>query len=219
MFPFKKYPVSITIFEKRGSGKPIVFHDKGARIMKKTGEIYYQLKKRKIKTPPISYDHIFMDKQGKKMEQRVYLYSNTPYTYIPIKLNESFAHALETEDITVEEVEKNLIPDLIQKGDTHHSFDISLKADDKWIYWASQQLKQNVYRTQYKSTLEKILPIAMVATTGIVVGIMLYMTIGQMQVISTAFSSATTSMVEVAKQLVAVANAMKGTSTPIPPPF
>lgn len=218
MFPFKKYPVKVTIFEKRGSGRPIIIHDKASRIQKRTGEIYYQLKKKKTKTPPVSYGHIYMVRDGRKLRQKVYLYSTTPYTFTPIKLNEAFAQALESGELSTEEIEKDLLPEMIKQNNPH-GYDIQLKASDKWLFWASQQLKQNVYRTQYKSTLEKILPIAMVATTGIVVGLMLYMTIGQMQTIAQAFGSATQSMVEVAQSLENVARVMTNTPAPVSPPF
>lgn len=215
---FRKFPVRITIFEKRGSGRPIVFHDKGARIQKSTGEIYYQLKKKKVKTPPVSYEHIYMINENGKMRQRVFLYSSTPFTFTPIKLNESFAQALENGNVSIEDIEQNLMPEMIKQNNPE-GYNIQLKASDKWLYWASQQLKQNVYRTQYKSTLEKILPIAMVATTGIVVGIMLYMTIGQMEIISSSFSSATQAMVEVATRLENVARVMANAPAPVAPPF
>jgi len=214
---FNRYPVRVIIYEKRGNSLQKL-RDKGVRIQKGTGEVFYKIKKKKLKTPPISYEHIYMVNYDGKLKETVYLYSTTPYTFTPIKLNEEFAAALESGTLSIMEIEDKLMPPLI-KANNPPGYNITLKASDKWLYWATHQLKQNVYRAQYKTTLEKILPIAMVATTGMVIGIMLYMSIGQMQIISDGFTSASNSMIQVSQNLESVARILANQPAPTPPPF
>lgn len=217
---FSKFPINAVIFEERGGeGKFLIVEDKGRRIYKKdTGDYYYQLKKKKARTPPVPYDAIYLLKDVKgNTKQYVFLYSLTPFTFFPIKFNEEMADALFTRKITKEQI-LTLLPFAIEKEVTP---DLKAKIldDESWQYWHTQTIKQNVVRTQYKSTLDKFLPIMMVATLGIVIGIILYMSIGQMQVVSSGFNSAATQMIEVSKHLEEVARLMAGGSPSTTPPF
>lgn len=210
-----RFPVRVLIYEKRGDNV-ILFKDKGRRVHKKSGEIYYELKRKKKKTPPISYAHIYPIHTGKHYVDYVFLYSSTPYTFQPIALHKEHANRLLNGQMTIDEIIE-MMPEAIKED--KEKLKVDIKVSDKWIYWAAQQLKTNAYRAQYKTTLEKILPIAMVAITGMIIGIMFYMTIGQMEVISNSFASASNSMVQVAQQMNEVAHAMAGTKMPTSPPF
>lgn len=213
-----RYPVDVMICEVRGN-EILMTRDKAVRIHKKgTGDMYYQLKKRKTKIPPVSYDHIYMmqDFKGNR-KQVIYLYSMTPYTFVPLKFNPELASVLASGTLTRADFDK-LVPDGIKKA-TNPSLDMEVKIDDKWIYWAAQQLKQNVYRAQYRTTLEKMLPIAMFAVAGIVIGIIVYMTIGQMDIIAGSFTSAAESMRQMAAEMSRIATGMGSITPTTAPPF
>lgn len=214
---FKKWPVNVSIFEKRGEGV-VVFRDKGSRIQKKHGETYYQIKKKKIKIPPVNYQYIYRVMEKGKIRQWIFLYSVSPYVHTPLELKNDLATALENGSMTVEQAEQQVLPNLIKKRNAP-AYDIAINSETAWMQWKNTADRITIYRTEYKSTLEKILPIAMVATTGIIIGIMLYMTIGQMQLVSNAFSSAMDASVKVSQNLETVARLLTNSPATATPPF
>ena len=217
---FNKFPIDVVIFEERGGeGQYLKILDKGRRIQKKdTGEYYYELQKKKTKTPPVPYDTIYLGRRGNTTTQTVYMYSMTPFTFVPLKFDNAFAQGLANGEISKAQA-MELIPEALQKSFRGKDAKVDVNIDDKWLYWAAQQLKQNVYRSQYKSTLEKLLPIAMVAVTGIVIGIILYMTIGQMEVLTANNQAVGQQLVVIAERLESTARILTNTPAPIPPPF
>lgn len=214
---FKKWPVNISIFEKRGDSV-VVYRDKGSRIQKRQGETYYQIKKKKIKIPPVNYQYIYRVMEKDKIRQWIFLYSVSPYVHTPLELKKDLTTALENGSMTVEQAEHDILPSLIKKRNSP-DYDIAINSETAWMQWKNTADRITIYRTEYKSTLEKILPIAMVATTGIIIGIMLYMTIGQMQLVTNAFSSAMDASVKVTEHLETVTRLLTNSPATANPPF
>ncbi len=84
--PIQRYPVQVDIIEQR-AGSVMVKKGRAARIQKKNGFCYYEIKlgllKKPIRTKPVRYEHLYVTKGGYK----TYLYSPSPDQYIPLQLD------------------------------------------------------------------------------------------------------------------------------------
>lgn len=83
--PFRRYPVSVVIFEKRGENSVQLVKDKACRKKNRDGLEVYHLKKKNTDIRPPPYKFIYLGKKGKPI---LMLYSVEAGNFIPLQFND-----------------------------------------------------------------------------------------------------------------------------------
>lgn len=176
-----KYPIIVFIFEKRANTYQLIL-DKAKRIVQQDGEVYYRLKKARLKLRPVSYDCIYRAAR----RNFLFLYKPKADQYIPLKLSD------EGKFVTV---------------------------DEDLRFWLTLMHRQAALRYQRLTWVEKWMPIILIAGTGIIIGVMIFIIMGEATKLFRATAGIGEQMIETAEALREAVVGMKAagsSSTPAP---
>lgn len=179
----QQYTVDVLIFSKRsGSNNYKVFRDKGGYIKNKLGGFDFKLKRFKKVLPPPTHDFLMVDSKGKN-QITLYQISENYFYYV----KPSF----------VDKENKVLI----------------MKSSDEDIrFWAALDMQRSRNTFGKPDLLEKLMPIMVIAVTGLFCMLLLYFTVGAVKDVALQLGS-------ISQNLGAIVQGLHGTSVqPAPVP-
>ena len=186
------YPVNVMIFEQR-AGTMHPFRDRAKRINNPGADKFeYVLRSKKIRTKPIDWSYVYVGNRG---QNYLHLYSPQPSEFYPMMISDKAWKTVTTQNPDGTETTKNV---LTQINPTHENAK----------FWYGVQIRQNVERYYKKFGAEKYIPIAMVAVTGVVLALVLYLFMGEANKLMSQMGGISIGIAETQKELVNLAKAL-----------